>query len=202
MEYRKWRRIERHKACAQLLDASNATMHVAGWRRAVPEAVTSAVQPIAEEARAAFESVTKNRLLRVVLKPFMRKLVARMNPGVDPGELDQTLSGVIASITAKAQLPVIDLVSERMGAGADGKLTQFREGASKLGAALESVELICPDRVVRAARDLHEAALELSQKSNEDGTPEEFMSAYRRTRGKFVFEARRDLNGSHFKRLI
>lgn len=199
-EYRKWRRIERHKACALLLDASHATMLIAAWQKAVPEALNSQLQTVTQDYRAAMESLAKGRVTRFLLKPIAKRLVTRMNPGVSPDEIDDTLSGVISSIATQSEGSAVDFVGERMGVGKGGRLTHLRESASKLGTALESVELICPNKVVQAGRNLHRATLSLAEASHDDANPEKAILEYRVAREIFVFEARHDLSGSPFRR--
>ena len=199
-EYRKWRRTERHKACSQLLDASQATMLVATWHMSAQKPVADSMKSIGEEATRALESAFGNPLSRWLLKPFARALARKMNPGSSSKDLDTTLSGVIASIGDRSRAGAENLIIERLGVGRNGTLTEFREGASRLGTAIEAVELICPNKVVDAGWRLYWAALGLLHPGEEDTgehdkNQKERTAEYRQSRDAFVRAARRDLVG-------
>ncbi|MGW1449651.1 hypothetical protein ACWCO3_15375 [Micromonospora sp. NPDC002411] len=200
MEFRKWRRAERHKACAQLLEACQTTVNLAAFRHAVPTAVRAGLQdPMEQFANLLRSQGLKGQIGRVFAKPVLKAMVRRMNPEASGEDLRQSVSGMLASVAAHTEEPVVDFVAERLGAGASGQLTRMRESAHRLGMAIESVELICPDRVVQAARSLFDAALALVTDGQEDDL-EQRLSRYSEARRSFVLAARQDLVSGRLRR--
>ncbi|MFF0318938.1 hypothetical protein ACFYPH_30410 [Micromonospora sp. NPDC005252] len=125
-----------------------------------------------------------------------------MNPDVRGQDLNETLTGVLDSVAARVKPPVVDLVSERLGAGESGRLTQLREAAHRLSLSVESMELICPSPVVETGRSLADAALSLFDSDGEGVPPwDERLATYKKKRTLFVRAARRDIvRGRHGRR--
>lgn len=193
MEYRKWRRTERHKACTQLLDASHTAMGIAAFREAVPVAVREGLQDPFKRFSEVLESGSQGRVRRFLTKSAVKAIARRMNPEASAKDVDQTVSGLLASVTPQLEEPLADFLTERMGAGKSGRVTQLRETAYGLSVALESVELICPDEVVEAGRELFNAALALVGEETEGVAWSERLDQYSQARRLFVATARHDL---------
>jgi hypothetical protein len=194
MEYRKWRRTERHRACTQLLDAGQAAMTAAAFHQAATISTPLELESSFEKFAELLNSGPKGFILRPFTRVVTKMIVRSMNPGTNAKELNGTVAGVLSSVTARVEPPVVDFIAERLGAGKSGRLTQLREAAHSLSLAAESVELICPRNVAEAGNSLTSAALALFvEEADEAASWDERLDAYNEARRKFVQAARQDL---------
>ncbi|NJC70831.1 hypothetical protein HC031_14055 [Planosporangium thailandense] len=194
MEYRKWRRAERHRACTQLLNSGHAAMTAAVFHQAAATTTPLILENSFDQFTQLLNSGPKGRVLKPLARFGAKVLVRRMNPENDSKDVDSAVRGVLESVTARVEQPVVDLITERLGAGKTGRLTQLREATNELGLAVESVELICPRTVAETGHAFSEAALALFEMESDEGPSwDERLGTYSAARRNFVRTARRDL---------
>lgn len=193
-EYRRWLRVERHRACTQLLDAAESAMTDAAFH----QAAATSLPELLEDSFEQFGRALATRRGRLFLRPLAwvvtRRLVRAMSPEAKGKEVDRSLAGVLDAVAARSKPQVGDFLSERLGLGENGRLTHAREAAHRTSLAVEAVELICPDKVVDAGKALVDAALQLLlRESDVAASWDDRLAAYKTCRDRFVQSARRDL---------
>ncbi|MBQ1020660.1 hypothetical protein KBX71_22670 [Micromonospora sp. D93] len=182
-EYNKWLRTEQHLACSRLLEASE-TLHMqqtmeVNTQRFVQQKFDELVQALPASTRAVIREhadIASGRPLEEeefnALLPQVQRIL-RGNPDLP------------ASLRSK--------LDESLGREGKTTLTDLAAAAERLRAALESVRLVCPTKIIKKAEVLVLVSVELS--ASDDSSWKVISRRFDACRSEFVTEVRRRLMG-------